>query len=79
MASNNRRELVRYTPSNSTGPINNLLDGATTMAAPGGHSLRDLEKISHSPEAIPKDVIDELICRFLINLPESEVRPPRIF
>ena len=85
MASNNRRELVRYTPNSYSGQLNTPLEGSSmtagagASAAAGGPSSRDLEKISHSPEGIPKDVIDELICRFLINLPESEMRSPRVF
>jgi hypothetical protein len=55
--------------------MNTLLEGPGVAAGPS----RDLEKISHSPEAIPKDIIDELICRFLINLPDTESRSPRVF
>jgi hypothetical protein len=54
--------------------MNTLLEGGGSITAG-----RDLEKISHSADSIPKDVIDEIICRFLINLPESEGRPPRVF
>ena len=82
MASN-RRELVRYTPSsnNSNAQVmNTLLEGGGGSITPaGGPGGRDLEKISYSADSIPKDVIDEIICRFLINLPESEARPPRVF
>jgi len=81
MASN-RRELVRYTPSSSSNNnaqvMNTLLEGGGSITPAGGPG-RDLEKISYSAESIPKDVIDEIICRFLINLPESEARPPRVF
>ena len=82
MASN-RRELVRYTPSSNNGNaqvMNTLLEGGGCSITPaGGPGGRDLEKISYSADSIPKDVIDEIICRFLINLPESEARPPRVF
>jgi hypothetical protein len=58
--------------------INTLLEGGGSITPAGGPG-RDLEKISYSADSIPKDVIDEIICRFLINLPESEARPPRVF
>ena len=79
MASN-RRELVRYTPSNNNAQVmNTLLEGGGGSITTAGGPGRDLEKISYSADSIPKDVIDEIICRFLINLPESEARPPRVF
>jgi hypothetical protein len=40
-------------------------------AATTGHSV--------CPENIYKNVIDELIVRFLINLPAEERKPPRLF
>ena len=26
-----------------------------------------------------KDLVNDVICRFLINLPEAELKPPRLF
>lgn len=40
---------------------------------------RELQPISINPESITDSILDELLCRFIINLPDHEKEPPRIF
>ena len=28
---------------------------------------------------LKRELIDDVICRFLLNLPENELKPPRLF
>ena len=33
----------------------------------------------NDPKNVPDEDLEDIICRFLINLPEEELNPPRIF
>jgi hypothetical protein len=34
---------------------------------------------SHNYPHIPKDILEEILCKFIINLPQEELHPSRIF
>eukprot|EP00347_Sterkiella_histriomuscorum_P013761 403363471 len=40
---------------------------------------RKLQPINTNPDQIPTHILDDLLCRFIINLPEDEKQAPRIF
>jgi len=76
MSTNRALERYKFDSNNNTAIQIGLLEDETASVAP----LRDLQRMSHSPETIPIEIIDDLIIRFLVNLPESEmVSAPRIF
>jgi Dcp2, box A domain len=71
--SGNQRELVRneaWLPPS---------DGLEDLEYSDRSDRRNLERVFNQPESIPRDDLDELICRFLVNLPSSELVPPRVF
>lgn len=76
MSTNRALERYKFDSNNNTTIQIGLLEDEAASVAP----LRDLQRMSHSPETIPIEIIDDLIIRFLVNLPESEmVSAPRIF
>ena len=76
MSTNRALERYKFDSNNNTAVQIGLLEDQTASAAP----QRDLQRMSHSPETIPIEIIHDLIIRFLVNLPESEmVSAPRIF
>jgi hypothetical protein len=76
MSTNRALERYKFDSNNNTAIQIGLLEDEAASVAP----LRDLQRMSHSPETIPIEIIDDLIIRFLVNLPESEmVSAPRIF
>ena len=38
-----------------------------------------MQRVNGRPEEISEDIMDELVCRFILNLPAVEKKPPRIF
>jgi hypothetical protein len=76
MSTNRALERYKFDSNNNTAIQIGLLEDEAASVVP----LRDLQRMSHSPETIPIEIIDDLIIRFLVNLPESEmVSAPRIF
>ncbi len=76
MSTNRALERYKFDSNNNTAIQIGLLEDEAASVAP----LRDLQRMSHSPETIPIEIIDDLIIRFLVNLPESEMKSaPRIF